>query len=64
MDGRWMEEEEAGVIEVFPQIPHHHRHQLLSNFWQYRHNLCNNWCRINIISQLLGHNHVISVVSF
>jgi hypothetical protein len=25
MDGRWPEEEVAGVVEVFPQI-HHHRH--------------------------------------
>jgi hypothetical protein len=54
MDGRWPEEEEAGVVEVFPRI-HHHHHQLLSNFWQ---------CRPNIIIQLLGHHHVISMVSF
>jgi hypothetical protein len=63
MDGKWSKEEEAGVVEVFPQI-HYHHHPLLSNYWQCRHSLCNNWCRTNIISQLLGHNHVISVVSF
>jgi hypothetical protein len=59
MDGRWLEEEEAGVMEVFP-----HRHQLLSNYWQCRHSLCNNWYRTNRISQLLGHPHMISVVNF
>jgi hypothetical protein len=64
MDGRWLEEEEAGVVEVFPQIHHHHCHQLLSNYLQCRHSLCNNWYITNRISQLLGHPHVISMVNF
>jgi hypothetical protein len=64
MDGRWPKEEEAGVMEVYPQIHHHHCHQLSSNYWRCKLNLCNNWCRTNRINQLLGHHHVISVANF
>ena len=55
LDVRYLEEEEAEVMEVFPQIHHHLRHRLLSNFWQYRHSLCKLWCRISRIIQLVGH---------
>ena len=36
LDARYVEEEEAKVMEVFPHIHHHHRHRLLSSFWQCR----------------------------
>ena len=52
-DVRCLEEEEAKVMEVFPHIHHHHRHLLLSSFWQCRHNLCKLWCRISRTIQLV-----------
>ena len=59
---RCLTEEEPEVMEVFPHIYHHHRHRLLRNSWQCRHNLCKFWCRISRINQLVEH-HVTSMVN-